>query len=76
MLVEKYGWAIQKKLLCIDESRFYIFSHPQEFKNILVCISFMIELCQYFSTLGFGLALEMLLVIVNISTGIQFYREQ
>ena len=42
MLVEKYGWAIQKKLLCIDESRFYIFSHPQEFKNILVCISFMI----------------------------------
>ena len=23
-----------KKLICIDQSRFYIFSHPQEFKNV------------------------------------------
>ena len=23
-----------KKLICIDQSRFYIFSHPREFKNI------------------------------------------
>ena len=22
-----------KKLICIDQSRFYIFSHPREFKN-------------------------------------------
>ena len=23
-----------KRLICIDQSRFYIFSHPQEFKNV------------------------------------------
>ena len=23
-----------KKAICIDQSRFYIFSHPQEFKNV------------------------------------------
>ena len=23
-----------KKLICLDQSRFYIFSHPQELKNI------------------------------------------
>ena len=34
MSVEKYGWAFQKKLICIDQSGFYIFSHPQELKNV------------------------------------------
>ena len=34
MPVKKYGWAIQKNLICIDQSRFYIFSHWQEFKNV------------------------------------------
>ena len=23
-----------EKLICIDQSRFYIFSHPQDFKNV------------------------------------------
>ena len=27
-VVLKYGRAIQKKLICTDQSRFYIFSHP------------------------------------------------
>ena len=45
LLVEKYGWAIQnvsreiwfgnsKKLICIDQSKFYIFSNPREFKYV------------------------------------------
>ena len=28
---KKYGWA---KLICIDQSRYYIFWHPREFKNV------------------------------------------
>ena len=28
-------WLVNsKKLICIDQARFYIFSHPREFKNV------------------------------------------
>ena len=32
--VEKCGWAIQKSFVCIDPPKFYILSHPREFKNV------------------------------------------
>ena len=40
MSVEKYDWAIQKKIICIDQSRFYIFSHLLEFKIFNIASKF------------------------------------
>ena len=33
MTVEKYGWAVQKKLICVDQSGFYFLTHLPQFKN-------------------------------------------
>ena len=35
MLVEKYGWAIPKKLICIDQSRIYTFSYTARIQKYL-----------------------------------------
>ena len=34
MLVDKYGWAIQKSLFAQTNQDSTFFSHPREFKNV------------------------------------------
>ena len=45
MSFEKYGWAIQKKLICIDQSR-HAFAHTRENSKVFNTIS------KYFSFLN------------------------
>ena len=45
MSVKKYGWA---KLICIDQSRFYIFSHPQAESRIIGIPAS----CSYYSSMN------------------------
>ena len=40
MSFKKYGWVIQKKLISIDQSRFYIFSHPGELKMFNITLKY------------------------------------
>ena len=40
MLVEKYGWTIQIKLICRDQSRFYIFHTPENSKMFNITLKY------------------------------------